>query len=465
MDISGKIEGSGESMKAEEKKGLNKEILALALPAIFSNITVPILGLSDTYISGHLGSDRYVAAIAVGSMMVNSVYWLLGFLRAGTTGLTAEALGRGNMHQTRGIFTISFLIAVMLGMLIILIAYPLGELMIGLMSPPHETGGLGLSYYMISIMSAPALLSTMTITGWMIGMQNTFYPMIMAISVNVVNIAMSFLLVFGAGMGFYGVAIGTLTANWFGLGLGLILARMLAHRYSQRGLWVSVKGLSKQVDIKRFFRVNSDLMLRSACILGATFGMTTFGGRMGDEVLAVNAIIMQLFLFFSYFSDGFAFSAEALCGRLAGAGNFRYMHTTVRRLWSWCGAIGVTFGAVYLIFAPQIAWMLSESSEIAKGVTELRIVVGVIPVISVMAFLYDGIYIGITATRKMLIVTFIAVSIFLGTYFVSKMCGVTDPRILNPIVWGGFLTFLAVRAIGLILLYPSAIRQYKTTSR
>lgn len=453
------------SIPDSDRGGINRAILALALPAILSNITVPILGLSDTYISGHLGSDRYVAAIAVGSMMVNAVYWLLGFLRAGTTGLTAEALGRCNSRQSRGIFTLSFFIAIALGAGIILLSYPLGLLLTSIMSPPEVTGELGFRYFLITIMAAPAFLATMTLTGWMIGMQNTLYPMIVAISVNIINIVVSFLLVFGFETGFYGVAIGTLSANWIGLVLGLIFARILARKHELGGLWLPLKGLGKEIDCKRFFRVNTDLMLRSACILGATFGMTSFGGRMGDEVLAVNSIIMQMFLFFSYFSDGFAFSAEALCGRMAGASEWNYMDKVIRRLWVWCGGIALFFSAIYLFFSPQIAYFLSDSANISRGVRDLRIVVCIIPLVSVIAFLYDGIFIGLTATRRMLCVTFIAVSVFIGAYFISRFTGVTSPTVLNPIVWGGFIAFLAIRGLGLIALFPSAKKSYISANK
>lgn len=442
---------------------LDRAILSLALPAILSNITVPILGLSDTYLSGHLGSDIYVAAIAAGSMMMNSCFWLFGFLRAGTTGLTAESFGRGDGGQIRRIFTLAFIIAAAIGLILILAAYPIGRLMLWIMSPPSATASLAEGYFLICILGAPALLTTMAVVGWMIGMQNTLYPMIVSISVNVSNIGLSFLFVMVFRTGFYGVANGTLAANWAGLALALLLARRLAVRTSpgfsgESALWSAPGDLLRKMDFRRFFSVNSDLMLRSVCILGVTFGMTSFGGRMGNSTLAVNAVMMQLFLFFSYFCDGFAFSAEALCGRFAGEGNGRALENVVRRLWIWCGGIAVAFSAIYYFGIGEIAYFLTDSAAISGGVESLAAVIGLIPLLSAAAFLYDGIYIGLTATRSMLWLTFAGSCVFFASFGVAWLLDITTPEILNPVLWGGFLGFLLVRGAGLIAYSHKVVR-------
>lgn len=348
---------------------LNKEILRLALPAIFSNITVPLLGLSDTFISGHLGSETYIAAIAAGTMMVNAIYWLCGFLRTGTTGLTAEAFGRGDADLRRRIFTFSFILAASLGLLLILLSWPLSRLMIAILSPAPETGRLAVGYFMITIFAAPAQMATMTVTGWMIGSQNTFYPMIIAIAVNVINIALSFSAVYWLGLGFYGVAIGTLCANWLGLGIALLLSRRLAGEHAHKSgavgegvrLFAPLKGLARSMDHGRFFKVNSDLFMRSACIMSVTFAMTAFGGRMGDMTLARNAIVMQMFLLFSYFSDGFAYSGEALCGRFSGARDYQQLRRAVRLLLGWSGCVAVVFFLLY--------WLFTGSSPLCSPTT------------------------------------------------------------------------------------------------
>ncbi|MDE6811929.1 MAG: MATE family efflux transporter, partial [Muribaculaceae bacterium] len=242
-------------------KRMTRMLLMLAAPAIVSNITVPLLGLSDTFITGHLGAEVYVASIAVGTMLVNALYWLCGFLRMGTTGLTAEAFGREDEARRSDILRMSLLIAVAIGTGLIILAPLLKDLLLGIMAPPGEVRVLGGRYFEISVWGAPAILATMSLVGWMVGSQNTFYPMIVSVGVNVINIIASFTLVFGLDFGFVGVAYGTLTANWIGLGAALWFAvRMMPSGLTMSG----IRGLAKRVDAGRFFKVNGNLFIRSA---------------------------------------------------------------------------------------------------------------------------------------------------------------------------------------------------------
>lgn len=428
-------------------------ILRLALPAVLSNITVPLLGLSDTFISSHLGSERYIAAIAVGTTMTSSLYWLFGFLRMGTTGLTAEAFGADDNAQRQRIFTTAFLLAIAIGLAMIALCHPLGRLLVWLTSPPPQTAALASRYFTIITLSAPALLATMTITGWMIGCQNTVYPMIVAICVNVVNIALSFSLVFGAGTGFTGVAVGTAAANWIGLLLALMLARRL--NGDAAPLWCPLRSLRGQFDTSRFFKVNSDLMIRSACIMAISYGMTYFGGRQGDLTLAVNAIIMQFFLLFSYFMDGFAFSGEAMCGRYAGAADAGGLRLTVARLSLWCGVTAVTFLAVYAAFGSHIVAWLTDIATVAEGVDEMRWAVCMLPVASVAAFMLDGVYIGLTATRRMLVSTFAAMAVYFAVVMAAPLVPAVSGIRPNHVLWAAFLTALLTRGLILSALLPS----------
>ena len=422
---------------------INHQILNLALPAIFSNITVPLLGLCDTFITGHLGSERYIAAVAVGTMLVNSLYWLFGFLRMGTTGLTAEAFGWNDEEMQRRIFTSSLILALLLGMALILLNRPLAQLMLFIMDPPEATARLGADYFRLSILSAPAMLASMAVTGWMIGRQNTLYPMILALSVNIINITLSFWFVFGLESGFIGVAAGTCAANWCGLFLALFLARGLQ---SEDRLLAPLRGLWKAMDMRRFFRVNSDLMLRSGCIMAVLFAMTSFAGRMGDNTLAVNAILMQFFMFFSYFMDGFAFSGEAMCGKFAGAAERGMITLTVKGLGLWSALMVVLFTLIYLFFITPVTSLLTDEGSVISGVTAMRTVAALIPVISASAFIFDGIYIGITATRQLFFTTVAATAAFFAIAFTSAdpvISGMTP----NETLWTAFLAFLMLRGI------------------
>lgn len=290
---------------------INREILRLSVPAIVSNITVPLLGLCDTAISGHLGSEIFLASIAVGSVMLNTIYWLFGFLRMGTTGLTANAYGHRDDEAIARVFTRAVLLAILAGVIIILAREPLADVLVALINPEKEVTEYVREYFSLCIFGAPAALGIMAVSGWFVGMQTTVYPMWIAIIVNVINIAMSFTFVFILEYGFKGVAAGTLAANWSGFILAIACALWL-----RRGgkLWCSIRKALAGGGISKFFTVNANLFFRSACIIAVSLGVTAAGARMGALTLAVNVIVMQLFQFFSFFMDGFAFGAEALVG-------------------------------------------------------------------------------------------------------------------------------------------------------
>lgn len=441
--------------QSDSKVKINRQIIKLAVPAILSNITVPLLGLTDTYISGHLGAEVYIAAIAAGTMLVNSLYWLFGFLRMGTTGLTAEAFGHQDDEMRSKVFTTSILLAFTIGAVLMACNMPLAKLLLWIMSPSAETSALAEEYFRISILAAPAFLGTMVVIGWMIGSQNTLYPMIISISVNLINITLSFSFVYGIGIGFIGVALGTCIANW----VGLLLALLLAHRLNgEHRLWAPLHTLRKGMDLKRFFKVNTNLMLRSACIMMVLFSMTTFAGRMGDAVLARNAILMQFFMFFSYFMDGFAYGGEALCGRFAGAGSRKDIMKSVRAICLWSVAMTVVFTAVYALFLTPITAMLTDEQQVVNAVSRLRWVALLIPVISAAAFVFDGFYIGLTATWRLLLTTLSAMAAFfiIMIPYLGNFKSALPP---DQLLWIAFLTFLLLRGAILAIMMPSTVNK------
>ena len=279
---------------------INREIIRLSVPAILSNITVPLLGLCDTAIAGHLGADSFIGAIAVGSMMINVTFWLFGFLRMGTTGLTAQAFGADDAVALRTVFSRAVTLGAAIGTLLLLLMYPLREMLLTLISPDEPIRSLASRYYTIVLMSAPALLATNAVQGWLFGMQTTLIPMTVAIATNVINIAISLTMVLIFHTGFIGVAIGTLSANW----LGLLLALILARRKAGGKLWIPFRDVfTDREGLGRFFRVNSDIFFRSAAIMAVSLGVTAIGSRLGALTLAANAVMMQVFNFFSFFMD------------------------------------------------------------------------------------------------------------------------------------------------------------------
>lgn len=424
---------------------INREILRLSLPAIVSNITVPLLGICDTAISGHLGSELYLAAIAVGSMMLNVIFWLFGFLRMGTTGLTATAFGRQDDAEVCKVFARAFFLGIFIGGILTALQRPILGVMLAVINPEPEVASLVREYFLICIWEAPSLLATMAISGWFVGMQSTAVPMAIAISVNVINIIVSFLLVFCAGLGFVGVAIGTVSANWAGLAIGLWAA--VRFRRGKK-LWCPLRDVVKGSDIRRFFSVNANLFFRSMCITAVSLGVTAAGARLGAMTLAVNAVLMQFFTFFSFFMDGFAFSAEALTGRWYGARDYAMARRGIRALLGWALGVALLFTLLYCAGSGWAASMLTDEAAVREGVREMRVWIWLLPLASVWAFIYDGFYVGITDTGKMLLATLSASVIFFIVAFVRiGDGGLSIETVSNHYLWGAFIAYLLLRGV------------------
>ncbi|MBD5358449.1 MAG: MATE family efflux transporter [Bacteroides sp.] len=433
---------------------INREILRLSVPAVVSNITVPLLGLCDTAISGHLGSELFLAAIAVGSMMLNVVFWLFGFLRMGTTGLTAKAFGAGNEIEVRKVFTRALTLGISVGILLIAFQIPLLNSLGKLIGAEENVRSLVATYFSICIWEAPSMLATMTISGWFVGMQSTLYPMIIAITVNIVNIIASLVYVYMFGMGFEGIAYGTLTANWF----GLLVAMVCVFKFSRgKRIFCGFHELIRSGGLGSFFSVNANLFFRSACIISVSLGVTAVGARLGAMTLAVNAVLMQFFTLFSFFMDGIAFSAEALTGRYAGANDEVMLKNSVRHILFWGLMVALTFTVIYMVGFSGITGLLTDDAGVRVGVYDMRVWIWLLPIVSVWAFLYDGFYVGITMTGMMLRATLVATLAF----FIISLLHVSDGKIgirvvSNHVLWSAFLCYLFMRGAFLAVMWRSS---------
>lgn len=438
-------------------RGIDKEILRLSLPTIVSNVTVPLLGICDTAISGHLGSELFLSAIAVASVMLNVVFWIFGFLRGGTTGLTANALGADNQKDISKVFYRSILIATTAGFLLIIFQTPLFRFLWWIAGSGPEIERYVNDYFNLRIWGAPALLASMAISGWFVGMQTTFYPMLIAILTNVINIAVSYALAFPLGFGFNGVALGTLISNWLGLlvSIGCII-------WFRRGkpLTCSLPNLLKG-SWWRYFSVNGNLFIRSFFIICVTMGVTAAGARLGNLTLAVNVIIMQYFQFFSFFMDGFAFSGEAMVGLRFGERNMDLLGQCIRRLLQWTLGVGLFFSIIYLCGLESFTSLLTDSDNVISGVMEMAIYVALIPILSCWAFIYDGFYIGITDTFKMMISTFAGGLAFFAILGLNRM--EVLPIDGNMVIWTAFLSYLAFRGGYLAILWPKSLNNRVST--
>lgn len=413
------------------------------MPAIVSNITVPLLGLCDTAISGHLGSEVYLAAIGVGSIMLNVIVGLLVFLRMGTTGLTATAFGAGNDGMVSKVFTRAFLLGLGLGVVLVVLRVPIMDLMLTIISPDAEVRRYAESYFTVRVWGMPAMFAVMSVSGWFVGMQSTVAPMAVAIIMNVLNIALSYLLVFHTQVGFAGVAWGTAVSNW----IGLVVALVWAMRFRKgKRLFGNLRDVLKGGGMGKFFSVNSNLFLRSACIMCVSLGVTSAGARMGALTLAVNVVMMQFFTFFSYFMDGFAFSGEALTGRWYGAGNKDMLQKSVRALLRWTLGVALLFTLLYAVGQAPVTSLLTDNDSVREGVGSMRLWLWALPLVSAWAFIYDGFFVGVTDTNKMMVATLVASIVFFIVAFLRMEGGRVVMTVLgNNALWGAFLSYLFLR--------------------
>lgn len=433
---------------------IKSPILRLALPSIVANITVPLLGLIDTAITGHLGSSVYIAAIALGGMMFNMVYWLFNFLRMGTGGLTAQAYGAEKNDEAVRVLLRSLILGGGIAALFILLQEPILHLTFTFVETDATLMATARTYFHILVWGAPAVLGMYCFTGWFLGMQNARYPMWISILQNLINIVVSLMLVFGLGWKIEGVACGTLVAQYAGLGMAIILCRK---RYGRLFRRESFHGLGDKGTWKQFFAINRNIFLRTLCLVGVTTCFTATGTSYGPDILAANALLMQLFILYSYFMDGFAFAGEAIGGRCVGQGNLEEFRRTTSRLFRIGIGCAAIFALLYVIFGTEFLHLLTDESEVVETARRWLPAACLIPAVSLAAFLFDGLFIGATATKEMLISMATATTVFfLLVQFLPAG---------NTVLWTAFLAYLGMRGIIQALLYPGVVRKSFTTRK
>lgn len=418
---------------------MNKRILQLALPSIISNITVPLLGLIDVAIVGHLGSASYIGAIAVGGMLFNIIYWIFGFLRMGTSGMTSQALGARNLKEVSHVLLRAVGVGFSISAMLILLQYPIRELAFMFIEATEEVRELATTYFNICIWGAPAVLGLYGFTGWFIGMQNSRFPMFIAITQNIVNIVSSLFLVFVLGMKVKGVAAGTLIAQYGGFFMAFSLWWIYYRKRLPFG--VDLKAIIDGKAMRRFFMVNSDIFFRTICLVAVTTFFTSTGARQGDVVLAVNTLLMQLFTLFSYIMDGFAYAGEALAGRFIGARNKNGLNRMIQLLFIWGIGLSLLFTLLYAFGGREFLALLTDDQSVIAESERYFYWVLAVPLCGFAAFLWDGILIGATATRLMLYAMAIASAAFFILFYIFS------PTMGNHALWMAFLVYLVLRGL------------------
>ena len=432
---------------------MHKEILSLAIPSIVTNITVPLLGLVDVAIVGHMGDASYIGAIAVGTMMMNVICWLFGFLRMGTSGMTSQAYGRGDSKEAATILFQAIALGAAIGILFVLFQPLLLRLFLFFMRPSDEIRAFASVYFHVCVFGLPAALVMYGLTGWFIGMQDTRTPMTVSIFQNIVNIMTSLLLVYVFGMKVEGVALGTLTAQYSGLLLALyILRRKYASHYQLLFSQFTLKpgdysSFSYKHTLNRFFRVNRDIFLRTLFLVAVNAAFTSVGSRQGDVILAVNTLLFQFFTLYSYIMDGFAYAGEAICGKYYGAGNLPSFHACIRRLFAWGVIMTVVYTAAYYFGANDILHVLSNEQTVIEASEPYLLWVALIPVAGMGAFIWDGVFIGITDSRGMLLSCFVAAIVF------AIMLSLFFTTMGNHALWLALLSYLLARGVMQTMLF------------
>ena len=435
------------------KDSLNRSILRLAIPNIISNITVPLLGFVDMMLMGHQDSVAYIGAIGLGGTIFSVMYSIFSFMRAGTTGFTAQAYGANDRAEIAYSLYRSLCIALIATVLVLLLQSPVEWLSMKLLNGSEEVLAYTSTYFRVRIWAAPAVLCLYAFNGWYIGMQNTTIPMIIAILTNVVNIVLSVIFVNALGMGVTGVALGTVIAQYCGLLTAIIF---LFAKFRHHLIPIRRVILLQTDKLKRFFKVNADFMIRSILLVLSIAFFNNQSAKLGDDMLAVNMILMQFFYIFSYFTDGFAYAGEALVGRFTGAHDPKQLRQTVRLLFLWGFLIALPFTVLYALFPDWFIRLVSDQPSIIPMAQPYHIYLAAIPLITFAAFLWDGVYIGATAARAIRNTMLIsAIGVFLPATLLLM------PRFGNHGLWIAFLLFMVARGLSMTLMAKKAVFETK----
>ena len=434
---------------------MNKKILHLAVPNIISNISIPLLGIVDMALMGHLESDSYIGAIALGSLIFNFIYWGLGFLRMGTSGFTAQAWGRRDLPETILVLSRAAFIAILTGIMLLLLQKPIEILSFLVLKGESRVEELAMAYFRIRIWAAPAALGQFALLGFFLGMQNARLPMVVVVTTNLINIGLSYLFVMKLGMESNGVALGTVIAQYSGLIIALFFFRKYFRRLFR--YW-SLQGTIQWEKLKHFLLINKDIFIRTMClvvvfsIFTARSASTDVQNEGEDTILAVNSLLMQFFMFFSFLIDGFAHASEALTGKFIGARDQVSLKRSVRLLFIWGTGISIVFTLVYLFGGDIIFRALTNNEEVIANARPYFFWVVMVPMVSFSAFLWDGIFIGATAgpemRNAMLASTLV---IFFPAYILAgRFMG-------NHGLWLAFILFMIARGVSMQVMAKKAV--------
>ena len=417
---------------------MNRSVLRLALPSILANITVPLVGMVDVGVSGHIGDAVAIGGMAISTMLFDLLYWNMGFLRVGTGGMTAQAYGRRDFGEVMKIFTQGLGTAIGIALVIFAIQYLYIDIALGFINASPEVEEYARQYYFIRIWAAPATLSLFVFKGFFIGMQNAISPMAADITVNVANLGLSLLFAVKMGLGFKGIAWAVLTAQY--TGLVLCIAIFLIY-YRRLFRYADLKKALRLKDLGRFFSVNGNLFVRSICFLFIYVGFTSLSANYGDLQLAVGTIIMKLLMLYSFFIDGFAYAGEALAGKFIGARDSQGLRLSVKVIFRWSWMIALISTVVYVLFSREMIMLMTDKADVVEASAPYLMWLWMMPALSMAAFVWDGIYVGAISTKRIMQgMICAAASFFVAYYALRGMLGIQA-------LYAAYMVHVAVRSV------------------
>jgi MATE family multidrug resistance protein len=426
----------------------NKDMWRIAAPMIISNISVPLLGMVDTGVTGHLDNSVYLAAVAIGAMIFTFIYMGMNFLRMGTTGITAQSFGAGDNDGLRAALGQSLIVGLLIALTLMVFQEPISQLALSLLGGDAETQKYAGEYFSIRIWSAPGTLANYALIGWFIGLQNARIPLLMFLTINLTNIALDLFFVIVLGMKIDGVALASVIAEYSGFLVGAAFAISILKQ--RAGHWPLARLLNVAA-YKAFFSINANLFMRTMALMFTLAFITAQGARLGGQILAANAVLMNFQYLTSFGLDGIAHAAEAMVGKAIGEKRRDALVHSVNLTLKWSVIFALGFTVVYILAGPMIIAILTDLPDVKE--TALRYLPWMIasPLVSVWCFLYDGVYVGATRARDMRnIMVFSTLFVFLPAWYFLQPLG-------NHGLWLAFLLFMASRGIGMHLGYRKKV--------
>jgi MATE family multidrug resistance protein len=425
----------------------NARVFAIAGPAMLANLTTPLLGLVATAAIGRLGQAHLLGGVALAAVVFDGIYWLFGFLRMGTVALTAQAVGAGDAVEQRAVLSRALLIAAIIGIALVVLQAPLAFAVYELLGGSAAVRQAAETYFFMRIWSAPFTLGNLTLVGWLVGIARAGTALALQIAINLVNIALTVLLVLVLDFGIAGAALAAVLAEAAGLAAGLVIAwRLLDRQFETRAAIVL-----RRDQLVRMLAVNRDIMIRTAGVIGAFSFFAAQGARAGDVALAANAVLQNFVLIGSFFLDGMATAAEQLCGRSVGARDRDGFVRATRLALGWGFAFGIASTAVFLAGGTALIDLMTTSAQVRSGAREFMLYAAVAPVLGALAYTFDGVYIGATWARDMRNLMMLAFALYLATWWALQSYG-------NAGLWIALLVFLAARGLLQAIRYPALVR-------